>query len=165
MIRFKGGHSLFKESELVAVDAAGADADAAAAAAHLVKAYRADSVGKEFVHKGGAAEAGVADGEEETVADGAGGIFLIADGEPVTEEYFLHPGGAGAVFANIFKEAQRAVATAVHHLGKAPLGAGGASGRNHVQYASCDGEAEDTGASVTGGKCRELLLIEVRSHA
>ena len=60
MICLEGGHALFKEPELVAVDAAGADAHAAAAAAHLVQAHGAHAVGQELVHKGGAAQAGIA---------------------------------------------------------------------------------------------------------
>ena len=115
----------FEVGELVALNKSNAGANALFVAAGDVEGDSADTIADEFVEEIDAFEAGIAEGEVETVADVFAHIFVVDDEEAVVCEEFLHYSSFLAIFFDVFNKVEGAVVGAFEHGSHSVLNAVG----------------------------------------
>ncbi len=149
----------FEVGELVALNKSNAGADALFVAAGDVESDGADAVADELVEEVDAFEAGIAEGEVETVADIFAHIFIVDDEEAVVGEEFLHYACLFAIFFDVFNKVEGAVVGAFEHGSHSVLNAVGGTRAEAVEGAE-DERATQLGLAVVASQIGALHVEE-----
>ena len=90
-----------KHGDFVSLDERGASADALFLAAAGVERDAGNTVVQHLFHQVGSCEAGIAEGEIETVSDRFAAVLVVGDVEAVFGESFLHQFCLSAIFQHV----------------------------------------------------------------